>query len=99
MTNPRRMPALSPEEIRRISENAVATVAAQKIVTNKTLSVNASVKGKVMSKASSSHASSGPVEKLTQSARNYLVRAALSQNDGRKYLQESFDRVRKTLKA
>ncbi|EMZ6786727.1 hypothetical protein ABEZ40_003576, partial [Escherichia coli] len=45
MTTVRRMPALSPEEIRKISKNAVATVAAEKIVTNKTAFVKAAVAG------------------------------------------------------
>lgn len=52
MTTVRRVLELSPEEIRRISENAVATVAAQKIVT-KGVIVDASIKGTVISKSSS----------------------------------------------
>lgn len=35
MTTVRRMPALSPEEIRKISKNAVATVAAEKLLLTK----------------------------------------------------------------
>lgn len=50
MTTVRRMPALSPEEIRKISKNAVATVAAEKIVTNKTAFVKAAVAGVIAGK-------------------------------------------------
>ncbi|EKL04639.1 hypothetical protein VCHC17A1_4083B, partial [Vibrio cholerae HC-17A1] len=99
MTTTRRMPALSPEEIRRISDNAVATVAAQKIVTNRAVSANASVQGKVMSNVSRSNVSNKTGGNLTQRARSYLVRTGLSQRDGRKYLQASFDQVRKTFKS
>ncbi|UMB78448.1 hypothetical protein FXN80_08660 [Dickeya fangzhongdai] len=101
MTTTRRMPALSPEEIRRISDNAVATVAAQKIVTSRAVSVNASVQGKVMSNVSHSNVSNETGRNLTQRerARSYLVRTGLSQSDGRKYLQASFDQVRKTFKS
>lgn len=99
MTNPRRMPALSPEEIRRISEKAVATVAAQKIVTNRTATVSASGRVRIVGEASQSNHTVDARASLTDRARNYLNRAGISQSDGRKYLQESFDRVRKTLKA
>lgn len=105
MTTVRRMPALSPEEIRKISEKAVATVAAQKIVTKHGVLVKASMAGTVMSKASSSDkanttkASIQSGSSLTQRARNQLAQSGLSPSDGRKYLQESFNQVRKTLKA
>ncbi|MGY6029864.1 hypothetical protein [Phytobacter sp. AG2a] len=80
MTTPRRMLELSPEEIRKISEKAVDTVAAQKIVT-KTSFVNASLKGEVSSKSSSSKAyqsglSQGALaRRLDNSSRTYLVQA------------------------
>ncbi|HDT5519386.1 TPA: hypothetical protein QHK07_004574 [Klebsiella aerogenes] len=52
MTTKRRMPVLSPEEIRQISKKAVATVAADKIITNKTAIVNANIAGIVKSATS-----------------------------------------------
>lgn len=99
MTTTRRMLALSPEEIRRISEKAVATVAAQKIVTSKSVPVNSSAQGRVMSNMSPSKVSSKTGENLTKRVRNYLAHTELSQSDGRKYLQASFEQVRKTFKS
>ncbi|HHY8325785.1 TPA: hypothetical protein ACV72S_002262 [Escherichia coli] len=104
----RRMPALSPEEIRKISATAVANVAAQKIVTNANTGtlVKASVSGKVMSKQThvgKSKDSSGYVvrggESLVDKARKVLASSALSQSKSREYLQDSFNSVRKTIKA
>lgn len=101
MTTVRHMPALSPEEIRKISAKAVATVAAQKIVTKHGSLVKASASGKVASKAGGSAKTSTPKggSSLTQRDRNNMAHATLSQSAGRKYLQESFNKVRKTLRA
>ncbi|EKY1962282.1 hypothetical protein RA241_003672 [Cronobacter sakazakii] len=117
MSTLRRMPALSPEEIRKISEKAVATVAAQKIVTNKTAYVNGTLAGKVLSKSTQSTKNSDTKNATwTRLARDtmkahssgaglknrvskMLASSVLSQSEGRQYLQESFNKVRKTLKA
>jgi len=105
----RRMPALSPEEIRKISATAVANVAAQKIVTNASTGstfVKASMSGKVMSKQThvrNSKDSSGYVviggDSLVDKARKVLASSALSQSKSREYLQDSFNSVRKTIKS
>lgn len=108
MTTLRRMPALSPEEIRRISEEAVANVAAQKIVTTSTKqpSAHSSDGGTLLRKvyartyrrtknaASLNAAASGLVERART-----LAGSVLSQSSGRQYMQDSFNQVRKTKKA
>ncbi|HAT2181299.1 TPA: hypothetical protein I8167_005486 [Raoultella ornithinolytica] len=108
MTTLRRMPALSPEEIRKISEKAVANVAAQKIVTNNSKmpsvhspdggallrKVNARAYRRTKHAASLNAAASGLVERARA-----LAGSVLSQSSGRQYMQDSFNQVRKTKKA
>ncbi|MDM7281336.1 hypothetical protein, partial [Klebsiella pneumoniae] len=110
MTTVRRMPALSPEEIRKISKNAVATVAAEKIVTNKTAYVDARVVGMVAGKNSEISnkgvrqtvrkvASAAARDAKASSLTRQLALSVLSQSGGREYIQESFNQVRKNKKA
>ncbi|EFH7359419.1 hypothetical protein GKW23_19235 [Escherichia coli] len=111
MTTVRRMPALSPEEIRKISKNAVATVAAEKIVTNKTAFVKAAVAGVIAGKKNevSRKGDSQTVRKVVAAASardakasslsRQLAMSVLSQSSGREYIQESFNQVRKNKKA
>lgn len=111
MTNPRRMPALSPEEIRKISADAVASVAAQKIVTNNVGAVIGSAKaaGFAKSREGQTRAShrtpearacvSGGTVTLTDKARKILKDSALTQSQSRGFFQESFNAVRKTIKS
>lgn len=80
MTTKRRMPVLSPEEIRQISKNAVATVAANKIITNKTAIVNANIAGIVKS------ATSAEIVKAVNRA-NYSLATRLA-NENIKNIQE-----------
>ncbi|HAT4499304.1 TPA: hypothetical protein I9279_001785 [Serratia marcescens] len=108
MTTLRRMPALSPEEIRKISEKAVENVAAQKIVTtNSKIPLVHSPDGCALSRkvsarayrrtkdaASLNAAASGLVERARA-----LAGSVLSQSSGRQYMQDSFNQVRKTKKA
>uniref|UniRef100_A0A7M2QNL4 UDP-glucose 4-epimerase n=1 Tax=feces metagenome TaxID=1861841 RepID=A0A7M2QNL4_9ZZZZ len=99
----RRMPALSPEEIRKISATAVANVAAQKIVTNANTGtfVKASVSGKVMSKKTHARKSKNSLGYVVGGgdSRKIMASSALSQSKSREYLQDSFNMVRKTIKA
>lgn len=110
MTTVRRMPALSPEEIRKISKNAVATVAAEKIVTNKSAFVNAAVAGVIAGKRNemSRKGDRQPIRKAAaastrdakaSSLTRQLAMSVLSQSGGREYIQESFNQVRKNKKA
>ncbi|MDJ0023678.1 hypothetical protein QM543_10310 [Pantoea eucrina] len=105
MSTLRRMPALSPEEIRKISEKAVANVAAQKIVTtnSKKPLVNNPDGGALYHKAfvrgygrtkDADTMPSGLVERARA-----LAASVLSQSNGRQYMQDSFNQVRKTKKA
>lgn len=97
------MPALSSEEIRRISETAVATVAAQKIVTNKSAFISPPLGAKILSKASQVLGNQAS-QRLKPSNSGLLNRAralassVLSQSNGRQYFQESFDQVKKNRK-
>ncbi|EHK0699982.1 hypothetical protein ICL29_004108 [Salmonella enterica] len=110
MTTVRRMPALSPEDIRKISKNAVATVAAEKIVTNKTAFVNAAVAGVIASKRTEISrkgdrqtvrkvAAASTRDAKASSLTRQLAMSVLSQSGGREYIQESFNQVRKNKKA
>ncbi|HHT2833903.1 TPA: hypothetical protein ACTYSZ_004981 [Klebsiella aerogenes] len=77
MTTKRRMPVLSPEEIRQISKKAVATVAADKIITNKTAIVNANIAGIVKS------ATSAEIVKAVNraaSSSNYVLATKLAED-------------------
>lgn len=103
MTTLRRMPALSPEEIRKISEKAVANVAAQKIVMNnsKIPSQHSPDDGPRLRKVNAKTyrrtkdtAASGLVKRARA-----LAGSVLSQSSGRQYMQDSFNQVRKTQKA
>lgn len=113
MSRNSRMLALSPEEIRQISETAVASVAAQQIVTRsitRSRVVDASISGKILSKSSqgtrpaiapslkkASTVQSGSSEGMLGRARE-LAASVLSQSNGRKQLQESFSHVVKNSK-
>lgn len=108
MTTLRRMPALSPEEIRKISEKAVENVAAQKIVTTNSkipsvqspdggpllLKVNARAYSRTKDAVLLNAAASGLVERARA-----LAGTVLSQSSGRQFMQDSFNQVRKTKKA
>lgn len=109
MATIQRMLDLSPEEIRRISEKAVETVAAQKIVTTKGTVVNARVQGGVWVKASgatvhghrnaahSRRAKAMKNQKQPESKltdqTRTLAESVLSQNESKQFLQKSFDKV------
>ncbi|EAC2055077.1 hypothetical protein [Escherichia coli] len=99
MTNYHCMPDLSPEEIRKISEAAVASVAAKKIVTNsKHITKSASLAGKVMAKQAN------VIKKLSGTGSSAIkinkafTDSVLTQSKSRKYFQEAFIQVRKTIK-
>ncbi len=104
MSKVRCMPALSTDEIRKISETAVANVAAQRLVTNKSAFASIPLAGKVMSKSSQSSIKQVFVP-LSSTGSGLLNRArilagsVLTQSIGRQYFQESFNQFRKKHKA
>lgn len=96
MSTYRHMPALSADEIRKISENAVAKVAAQKIVTTKSAYATAMYTSKETNPIGSLAATS-----LAGKSESSLFKRAgsvLSQSNGRMSLQASFAKAVKNHK-
>lgn len=95
MTTKRRMPVLSPEEIRQISKNAVATVAANKIITNKTAIVNANIAAIVKSATSAeivkavNKVASNPNYALTKKLVNDNIKTLQNINPNVKSIQKT----------
>ncbi len=90
MNTARRMPTLTPEEIRKSSETAVADVAAQKIVASKSSSIYKPFNGNLMSKSTQT-SGNNTAEKLaagtilTHGASKVvrtIAASVLSQSDG-----------------